>query len=105
MMKEWDGEKYVVVDTRRAEVLAQHALVEIRCDHERGLDMPVCNCAVTPLGWHESVQEAKLTWARHALAAVDALNIDNRLSDDARRDLREQREEAVRGLKKRAAGA
>jgi hypothetical protein len=52
--------------------LAHHALVEIRCDHERRLDLPVCNCAVADLGWHGSVQAAKEAWAAHVWEALGA---------------------------------
>jgi hypothetical protein len=46
-------------------VLADHALVEIRCDHDAKTDTPVCNCAVAALGAHPSVQAAKEAWALH----------------------------------------
>jgi hypothetical protein len=46
-------------------VLTDHALVEIRCDHEAKTDTPICNCAVVALGAHPTVQKAKEAWALH----------------------------------------
>jgi hypothetical protein len=52
------------------EIIAHHALVEIRCDHEAKQDMPVCNCALWSGGWHPTVQAAKEAWARHVLSEL-----------------------------------
>ena len=49
------------------ETLADHALVEIRCDHDAKTDTPVCNCGIVALGTHPTVQAAKEAWALHVL--------------------------------------
>lgn len=73
-VREWNGEAYETHSDLYAETLAHHALVEVRCDHDRQMDMAVCNCAVVSLGWHPSVQEAKLVWARHVLAVLASVS-------------------------------
>lgn len=56
------------VDVRSdVEILAHHALVEIRCDHEAKTDVAVCNCALWASEPLPSVQAAKEAWAAHAL--------------------------------------
>lgn len=47
------------------EVLAHHALAEIRCDHEAETDVAVCNCALWASEPMPSVQAAKEAWAEH----------------------------------------
>lgn len=52
--------------------IADHALVEIRCDHSEGTDTAICNCGA----WGEkrsSVQEAKLAWGRHLLVMLEGV--------------------------------
>ena len=60
--------RFGTVDVRSdVEILAHHALVEIRCDHDAKTDVAVCNCAVWASEPLPSVQAAKEAWATHAL--------------------------------------
>lgn len=49
------------------EVLREHYLMQITCDHERKMDNPVCACSLVNLGWHPSVGAAVDAWIEHAL--------------------------------------
>lgn len=55
--------------TRVRARLADHYLAQMVCDHERGLDNPICACSLVHLGWHPSVGAAVAAWIEHALAA------------------------------------
>jgi len=48
-------------------VLREHYLTGITCDHERGMDNPVCACSREFLGWHPSVGAAVEAWIGHVL--------------------------------------
>lgn len=50
--------------TRFVEVLADHALAEIRCNHTAKSDTAICNCARWAVT-RATVQEAKEAWALH----------------------------------------
>lgn len=47
------------------EVLRDHWLHQIVCDHETKRDMPICACSTVNLGWHENVGAAVEAWIRH----------------------------------------
>jgi hypothetical protein len=52
------------------ELVALHALTEIRCDHDAGTDVAICNCARWKSEPLATVQAAKEAWARHVLVAL-----------------------------------
>lgn len=49
------------------EVLREHYLAQVTCDHERKQDNPVCACSLVHLGWHPSVGAAVDAWIEHAV--------------------------------------
>jgi hypothetical protein len=53
-----------------AQVLADHWLFAIGCDHERGTDSPQCSCGAVSLGTYPSVGDAVAAWANHVEAKV-----------------------------------
>lgn len=58
---------------RRAlrDVLREHYLAQITCDHDSKQDNPVCACSRVHLGWHSSVGTAVDAWITHVLTFVD----------------------------------
>ena len=64
--------------------LALHSLAEIRCNHELGQDVAICNCGMWRSPSLESVQAAKESWARHALERMDFTARVRRLVDENR---------------------
>ena len=59
--------------TAFADVLRDHHLTEIVCDHERRQDNPVCSCSRAHLGWHQSVGEAVEAWIAHVFRHMPRL--------------------------------
>ena len=59
-----------VAEGRRqiADVLRDHFLAEMVCDHERERDNPRCACSRVHLGWYPTVVEAAEGWIAHVLA-------------------------------------
>ena len=64
--------------------LTLHSLAEIRCDHELGRDIAICNCGMWRSRSLPSVGEAKEAWARHALERMDFMARVRSLVDENR---------------------
>lgn len=47
------------------EVLRQHWLRAMECDHATGQDKPHCSCSQVDLGWHPSIGAAVEAWLAH----------------------------------------
>lgn len=52
------------------EVLRQHWLRAMECDHATGQDKPHCSCSQVDLGWHPSIGAAVEAWLAH-VSCVD----------------------------------
>jgi hypothetical protein len=53
------------------DVLREHWLHAIECDHEKKVDRPICACSKVNLGWHASVGLAVETWLMHLQGVVN----------------------------------
>jgi hypothetical protein len=51
-------------------ILRQHYLAWIECDHEQQMDNPQCACSKVDLGWHPTVGDAVNAWIEHVRAAL-----------------------------------
>lgn len=64
------------------EVLQQHWLHAIECDHEKKVDRPICACSQVDLGWHATVGAAVDAWLQHvAQASGPAFHATGRLDE------------------------
>lgn len=63
---------------RFVSIVAEHALVEVRCNHGARTDTPICNCALVYLGSYPSVQAAKEAWALHVWDALREAGLEIR---------------------------
>jgi hypothetical protein len=51
-------------------ILRQHYLAWIECDHDKQMDNPQCACSKVDLGWHPTVGDAVNAWIEHVRAAL-----------------------------------
>lgn len=75
------------------DVLREHYLFAITCDHERKQDNPICACSRIFLGWHPTVGAAVDAWIEHVMSICptdvtivrreSTANCDNRGDSDA----------------------
>lgn len=72
------------LDALRAR-LTDHYLAQIVCDHERGLDNPICACSRVHLGWHPSVGAAVAAWVDHVMDDQVAAWVDQVLGAEVER--------------------
>lgn len=63
---EWFG----LTETPLADVLREHHLAHITCDHDTKQDNPVCACSKINLGWHSSVGQAVEAWLAHVMVEI-----------------------------------
>lgn len=55
-----------------ADILREHYVIEIRCDHDAKRDKVFCNCSLVDLGWHDSVGDAVASWVSHVIDELAA---------------------------------
>ncbi len=53
------------------DVLREHYLLAITCDHERRQDNPICACSRIFLGWHPTVGAAVDAWIEHVMSTAN----------------------------------
>lgn len=56
--------------TKLRQVLINHWLTGIECDHARKMDRAGCSCSLVDLGWHASVGRAVDSWIDHIEAEL-----------------------------------
>ena len=60
-----------------AEILTDHYLAAMVCDHRDRLDNPQCACSRVHLGWHPSVGAAVQAWVAHVMAMAKDAGADH----------------------------
>ena len=57
----------MIEETRLRDILKQHYLYEIHCNHETKTDNPRCACSLVYLGDHPTMGDAAAAWVDHVL--------------------------------------